>query len=91
MNVNDTDIRKWAFEKALACKHDLDIVADLIHKASEIEAYIRDGKNPRDDFQSGVDTALSEVDYASIPNVGDDKKRKVMEVLRKWLKGYDAL
>ena len=85
------EIRKWAFEKALLCKQDLDLVQDLIYKAAEIEAYITDGKNPRDDFQSSVDAALAEVDHAGIENVGDDEKKKVMAVVRKWLKEYDAL
>jgi hypothetical protein len=69
----------------------MDIVADIIYKASEIEAYITDGKNPRSEFQSCVDVALSEVDCAEIANVGNDKKQKVMEVVRKWLMEYDAL
>jgi hypothetical protein len=87
----EIEIRKWAFEKALTCKESLDIVQDCIYKAAEIEAYIVHGKNPRADFQSCVDTALSEVDHAGIPNVSEDKKRKVMEQVRKWLKEYDAL
>lgn len=88
---DDAELRKWCFEKAITLKDDLDIVADLIYRAAEIEAYIAEGKNPRGDFYSCVDTALAEVDYASIANVGDDKKRKVMEVVRKWLKEYNAL
>lgn len=85
------EIRKWAFEKAMLCKTDMDIVTDIIYKAAEIEAYITEGKNPRSEFQSCVDTALAEVDHADIAHVGNDKKRKVMEVVRKWLKEYDAL
>jgi hypothetical protein len=85
------ELRKWAFEKAMTLKQDLDIVTDLIYKAAEIEAYIAEGKNPRGDFYSCVDTAMSEVDHASIPEVSEASKRKTMEVVRKWLKEYDAL
>lgn len=84
-------IRQWAFEKALLCRVDTDIVADIIYKAAEIEAYIVDGKNPRDEFITCVDVALAEVDHADIAHVGNDKKRKVMESVRRWLKEYDAL
>lgn len=69
----------------------LDIVADTIYKAAEIEEYITSGKNPRGDFFLCVDTALSEVDHACILGVSDASKRKTMEVVRKWLKEYDAL
>lgn len=86
-----TEVRKWAFEKALLCKNDTDIVEDVIFKAAEIEAYITKGKNPRDDFKVCVDVALSEVDVQAIPNVGEDLKRKVMEAVRKSLEDYDAL
>lgn len=85
------ELRKWCFEKALPLKADLDIVADLIYKAAEIEAYVADGKNPRLDFQSSVDTALAEVEHASIAGVTEASKKKTLECLRKWLKEYDAL
>lgn len=85
------EIRKWAFEKALLCKDDADIVSDIIYKAAEIEAYIAEGKNLRSEFQSCVDTALAEVEIASIAHVGNDKKNKVMGLVRHWLKEYDAL
>ena len=90
-SASDVELRKWAFEKAMALKSDLDIVADLIYKAAEIEAYIKEGKNPRGDFYSCVDTAMSEVDHASIPEVSEASKRKTMVIVRKWLKEYDAL
>ena len=85
------EVRKWAFEKAMALKQDLDIVTDIIYKAAEIEAYVTEGKNPRGDFFSCVDTAMSEVDHASIPEVSEASKRKTLVVVRKWLKEYDAL
>ena len=86
-----SDLRQWSFEKAMALRSDMDIVADIIYKAAEIEAYITNGKNPRAEFFSCVDTALAEVDAAEIPNVAEEKKRKVMAEVRKWLKEYDAL
>jgi hypothetical protein len=86
------ELRKWAFEKAIQFHpNDMDIIADIIYKAAEIEAYVTEGKNPRGDFYSCVDTALAEVDHAHVLNVSEDKKRKVMELVRKWLKEYDAL
>ena len=88
---NLTAVRQWAFEKALAFKQDLDIVSDIIYKAAEIEAYVTEGKNPRGEFICCVDVALSEVDHADIPNVGNDQKRLVIEQVRKWLKEYHAL
>ena len=88
---SDAELRKWSFEKAMALKAELDIVADLIYKAAEIEAYIKEGKNPRGDFYSCVDAAMAEVDYASIPEVSEPSKRKTIAVVRKWLKEYDAL
>ena len=91
VSVSEVEIRKWAFEKAMARKADMDIVTDLIYKAAEIEAYITEGKNPRGDFFSCVDAALAEVDYASIPEVSEPSKRKTMAVVRHWLKEYDAL
>jgi hypothetical protein len=90
-SASGRELRRWAFEKAMALKADLDIVADLIYKAAEIEAYITEGKNPRGDFYSCVDTAMSEVDHASIPEVAESSKRKTLVVVRKWLKEYDAL
>ena len=90
-SASGMELRRWAFEKAMALKADLDIVADLIYKAAEIEAYITDGKNPRGDFYSCVDAAMSEADYASIPEVSQASKRKTMVVVRKLLKEYDAL
>ena len=84
-------VRQWAFEKALACKTDMDIISDIIYKAAEIEAYVTKGKNPRGEFICCVDVALAEVDHAGIPNVGNDKKRLVMAEVRKWLKEYDIL
>jgi hypothetical protein len=85
------ELRKWCFEKAMVLKDSLDIVADLIYKAAEIEAYITEGKNPRGDFYSCVDAALNEVDHGSVPEVSDSSKRKTMVVVRKWLKEYDAI
>ena len=90
-SASGMELRRWAFEKAMALKDDLDIEAELIYKAAEIEAYVTDGKNPRGDFYSCVDTAMSEVDHASIPEVSEASKRKTLVVVRKWLKEYDAL
>jgi hypothetical protein len=84
-------IRQWAFEKALALRTESDMACDVIYIAAEIEAYIVEGKNPRDEFITCVDAALAEVDHADIAHVGNDKKRKVMEFVRRWLKEYDAL
>lgn len=84
-------VRQWALEKALLCRADLDIVSDVIFKAAEIEAYILQGANPRADFQSSVDAAMAEVETADIAHVSDDKKRKVLALVRHWLKEYDAL
>lgn len=89
---SEIELRQWCFDRAIALKPaSLDIVADTIYKAAEIEAYIRDGKNPRGDFFSCVDTALSEVDHENIPEVSEASKRKTMASVRKWLKEYDAL
>ena len=90
-SVSAPELRKWCFDRAMTLKADLDIVADLIYKAAEIEAYITDGKNPRGDFFSCADTAMSEVDHANIPGVSESSKRKTMVVVRKWLKEYGAL
>lgn len=90
-SASGMELRRWCFDKAMALKDDLDIVADLIYKAAEIETYITEGKNPRGDFYSCVDTAMSEVDHASIPEVSESSKRKTLVVVRKWLKEYDAL
>ena len=87
----DIELRKWAFEKAMVCKADLDIVSDLIYKAAEIEAYVNDGKNPRGDFVSCVEVALSEVNHATIAGVSDSSKAKVLNSVAHWLKEYDAL
>ena len=83
--------RKWAFEQAMQLRTETDIVADVIYKAAEIEAYILNGKNPRDEFQSCVDTAIKEVEHAEIAHVGDDKKKRVLDVVKHWLKEYDAI
>lgn len=83
--------RRWCFEKAIQLKADLDIAADLIFKAAEIEAYIYKGKNPRLDFQSSVDAAIAEVKHAAIAGVSEASKRKVLEKVEHWLKEYDAL
>ena len=84
-------LRQWAFEKALALRISTDVAHDLIYIAAEIEAYIVEGKNPRANFIACVDVALAEVDHAAIAHVGEDKKRKVMECVRHWLKEYDIL
>lgn len=89
--AEEMELRKWAFDKAITLKKELDIEADLIYKAAEIEAYIKDGKNPRGDFYSCVETALAEVEHASISGVSESSKRKTLEVVKKWLKEYDAL
>jgi hypothetical protein len=84
-------VRQWAFEQALKMKEGCEIAADVIYRAAEIEAYIAEGKNPRDDFMVCVDAAMAELDHAGIPEVSDSSKRKTLVVVRKWLKEYDAL
>lgn len=84
-------VRQWAFEQALKMKEGTEIAADVIYRAAEIEAYLTEGKNPREDFMVCVDAAMSELDCAAIPEVSDSSKRKTLVVVRKWLKEYDAL
>lgn len=92
MNANEPtiELRKWCFEQAMKLNQSPDHVYELIWKAVEIEGYILNGKNLRDELFCCVDTALSEVDCASIPEVSEASKRKTMVVVRKWLKEYHA-
>src|ERR1700690_3561041 len=65
-SASTPELRKWSFEKAMACKDQNDIVTDIIYKAAEIEAYIIEGKNARQEFMCCVDAALNEIDHAAV-------------------------